>query len=411
MTYYLWKKKRALYKIESMKILAVCQYYYPENIVFTNICEELVKQGHDVTVLTGKPNYGYGYIIPEYKNVKFEIINGVKVHRVNLKPRKHSRLSIINNYLSFWSSSKRWVRHCKEKFDIVYSMSLSPVTILSAGNLYKKKHHVKHVVHCVDLWPESVLVTHAVRKNSLTYKILYKWSKNLYEKVDHVIFGSPSYGEYFKDVLKLNKKSSFAALPSLVEKREVEPVELDGKVNILYCGNLGTIQLINLIPESMSLVEDKDIKFHVIGMGPKTEELKSLIKQYGLEDRVIYHGPIPAKRAAAYFDAADILYVSLKGDGYVGKTIPNKLAMSMAFGKPIIGVLEGDGKNVLNESKGGFVSQPDKTSISVAINKMAKLSPEERKRLGDLNRAYYQDHFSIEKTGQFVSDILLQEVK
>ena len=84
-----------------MKILAVCQYYYPENIVFTNVCEQLVKEGNDVTVLTGKPNYGYGQIIPEYKKVKYEEINGVKVHRVNLKARKKSRLSIINNYLSF----------------------------------------------------------------------------------------------------------------------------------------------------------------------------------------------------------------------------------------------------------------------------------------------------------------------
>ena len=394
-----------------MKILAVCQYYYPENIVFTNVCEELVKLGHDVTVLTGKPNYGYGQIIPEYKKVKFEVINGVKVHRVNLIARKKSRLSIIKNYLSFWASSKKWVRNCKEKFDIVYSMSLSPVTILSAGNLYKKKHHVKHVVHCVDLWPESVLVTHAVREKSLMYKVLYKWSRMLYDKVDHVIFGSPSYEEYFQKVLKLNKKTSFAALPSLVEKCEVEAVKLEGTTNILYCGNLGTIQLINLIPESMALVKDKEVKFHVIGMGPKTEELESLIKQYELEDRVIYHGPIPAQRAAAYFEAADILYVSLKGDGYVGKTIPNKLAMSMAFGKPIIGVLEGDGRDVLNTSKGGFVAHADKTAISVAIEKMSKLSSEERKRLGDLNRAYYKDHFSVEKTGQLVSDVLLQEVK
>ena len=394
-----------------MKILAVCQYYYPENIVFTNVCEELVKLGHDVTVLTGKPNYGYGQIIPEYKKVKFEVINGVKVHRVNLIARKKSRLSIIKNYLSFWANSKKWVRNCKENFDIVYSMSLSPVTILSAGNLYKKKHHVKHVVHCVDLWPESVLVTHAVRKNSLTYKILYKWSRSLYKDVDHVIFGSPSYGEYFEKVLKLEKKTSFVALPSLVEKAEVEPVKLDGKVNLLYCGNLGLIQLINLIPESMNLVKDKGIKFHVIGMGPKTEELQSLIKQYKLEDTVIYHGPIPAKKAAAYFEAADILYVSLKGEGYVGKTIPNKLVMSMAFAKPIIGVLDGDGKMVLNESKGSFVAQPDKTSISVAIEKMASLTDEERKRLGKLNRAYFEDHFSITKTGQSINEILLQEVK
>lgn len=121
-----------------MKILVVCQLYYPENFVITNICEELVKIGHDVTVLTGKPNYGYNKILPEYVNIKYEEINGVKVHRVKLVARNKSRFSIIKNYLSFWKNSKSWIRKCKEKFDIVYSMSLSPVTILAAGDLYKK---------------------------------------------------------------------------------------------------------------------------------------------------------------------------------------------------------------------------------------------------------------------------------
>ena len=147
-----------------MKILVVCQYFYPENFVISNICERLVSYGHDVTVLTGKPNYGYGEIIPEYKKMKYQEYKGIKIHRVKLVARKKSRLSIIKNYLSFWSNSKKWVRKCKEKYDIVYSMSLSPVTILRAGNLYKKKHQVPHIVHCVDLWPESTIATHAVRK-------------------------------------------------------------------------------------------------------------------------------------------------------------------------------------------------------------------------------------------------------
>ena len=393
-----------------MNILVVCQFYYPENIVITNICEELVKLGNDVTVLTAKPNYGYGKILPEYKHVHYEVINGVKIHRVNISPRKYSRFSIIKNYLSFWNNSKNWVRKNKLKFDIVYSMSLSPVTILSAGNLYKKKHHVKHVVHCVDLWPESVLVTHAVRKNSLTYKILYKWSQDLYRDADSVIIGSPSYKEYFNNVLKLDKKMTFIPLPSLVERAEVEPYKYEKKFNILYCGNLGLIQLIDLIPEAMNLIKNDNIQFHIIGMGPKTEELKSLIEKYNLQDKVIYHGPIPAKKAAAYFESADALYVSLKDEGYVGKTIPNKLVMSMAFGKPILAVLGGDGKKILEESGGGVVCEENKKSIAEGINRLANMSPEERKKLGQLNQAYYNEHLSIEKVGEKVNQVLLDEL-
>ena len=394
-----------------MKILVVCQYYYPENMVITNICEELVKLGNDVTVLTGKPNYGYGEIIPEYKNIKFEKINGVKVNRVNLYPRKKSRLSIIRNYLSFWRNSKKWVKKCKEKFDIVYSMSMSPVTILSAGNLYKKKHHVKHIVHCVDLWPESVLVTNAVRKRSLTYRILYKWSRSLYSQVDHVIIGSPSYSEYFKQVLKLDKKTTFVNLPSLVETSDAEPHKYDSKFNILYCGNLGTIQLINLIPEAMAKVRNDDIAFHVIGMGPKKDELLSLIKTHKLENKVIYHGPIPAKKAAEYFKGADVLYVSLEDKGYVGKTIPNKLMMSLAFGKPIIAVLSGDGKTILQEAGGALIASQDKASVTAAINKMYNIGEEERKKFGQMNQTYYFNNLSIQRVGQLINNVLLDELR
>ena len=394
-----------------MKILVVCQYYYPENMVITNICEELVKLGNDVTVLTGKPNYGYGEIIPEYKNIKFEKINGVKVNRVNLYPRKKSRLSIIRNYLSFWRNSKKWVKKCKEKFDIVYSMSMSPVTILSAGNLYKKKHHVEHIVHCVDLWPESVLVTNAVRKRSLTYRILYKWSRSLYSQVDHVIIGSPSYSEYFKQVLKLDKKTTFVNLPSLVETSDAEPHKYDSKFNILYCGNLGTIQLINLIPEAMAKVRNDDIAFHVIGMGPKKDELLSLIKTHKLENKVIYHGPIPAKKAAEYFKGADVLYVSLEDKGYVGKTIPNKLMMSLAFGKPIIAVLSGDGKTILQEAGGALIASQDKASVTAAINKMYNIGEEERKKFGQMNQTYYFNNLSIQRVGQLINNVLLDELR
>ena len=50
-----------------MKILVICQYYYPEPLRITDICEELAKAGNDVTVVTGTPNYPMGYIYPGYE--------------------------------------------------------------------------------------------------------------------------------------------------------------------------------------------------------------------------------------------------------------------------------------------------------------------------------------------------------
>ena len=374
----------------------VCQFYYPENFIITKIAEQIAADGHEVHVLTGKPNYGYGYILPAYKNISEEIVNGVNIHRVNLYPRKKSRLSIIKNYLSFWKNSKKWVRKTKLKFDYVYSMSLSPVTICCAGNLYAKKHHVKHVIHCLDLWPESVLVTNAVKEKSLVYRILYRWSRSIYSKADKILISSPSFAQYFENTLKLPINNiKYVPQCSLVEDSDIAAFDYGEGTHILYCGNLGLIQQIPLIVEAMELLKDKDIYFHIIGMGPMSDYLINQIKERRLDNHIIYHGPIVAKLAAAYFKRADALYVSLKNSGTVGKTIPSKLLMSMAFARPIIGVIQGDGKEVLEDSGGAFLAEENAESVKNAILALSNLSEKEKVRLGALNKSYYESHFSL----------------
>lgn len=385
-----------------MKILAVCQFYYPENFVITNICEALVKEGHEVTVLTGKPNYGYNKIIEEYKNIKYQEINGVKIHRVNLYPRHYSRISIIRNYLSYWRNAKRFIRKNKKmKFDVVFSMSLSPVTILAPANLYKKIHHVPHLVYCVDLWPESTIVTHAVKKNSLVYKILYKWSKSLYSKADKVLISSPSFKQYLNEVLKISCPIEMCGQPSLIEEHnDVIGQKLNDGFNILYCGNIGSIQWIQNIPEIMSMVKNKNIYFHIIGMGPKSNELEENIKKYHVENNCIYHGPIIAKKASEYILSSDLLFVSLLSDGYVGQTIPNKLNFYMTFKKPIFGVIKGDGLNALKEAGNNFYEDFDKEKIAQKFDEIANINKKELEKIGEDNYQYYLSNFSLKSASK-----------
>lgn len=395
-----------------MKILIVSQHYYPENFTITKIAEELFCYGHDVTVLTGKPNYGLGHILEGYEDVKYEEINGVKVHRVNLVPRKKGRFSIIRNYLSFWKNSKKWIRNTKEKFDIVYTMSLSPVTVLSAGNLYKKKHNVPHVVHCVDLWPESVLATKAVRKHSLMYLILYIWSKKLYSKVDKVLIGSPSFKEYFDNILKLKKNCVFVPQPSIIEdSKEIVPVELNEGFNIVYSGNIGILQEIEKVPEIMSYVKNENVFFHIIGMGPKSDELIENIPIYGQVRHVLFHGHMKAIEASRFIKAADAVYLSLNNTGYVGKTIPVKMMQYFSFSKPVIGVIEGDAKDIISKTRGGLLCDNDVNSIANTMDTMVGLSKSELNEMGKSNKAFFKEEFSLEKISKKIENELLQEVK
>ena len=137
-----------------MKVLVVCQHYYPEQFRITDICEELVKRGYEVTVVTGLPNYPMGYIYGGYKDKskRCEWINGVDVHRTFTIGRRNGIIWRFLNYYSFMISSCLYTFKLAADYDVVFVNQLSPVMMAQAGALYKKRHGKKMVLYSLDLW-------------------------------------------------------------------------------------------------------------------------------------------------------------------------------------------------------------------------------------------------------------------
>ena len=395
-----------------MKILIVTQLYYPERISTSDIAEGLLNEGHDVTVLTGKPNYGYGHILEEYRKVKYEEINGVKVHRVNLKARKQTRMSVIRNYLSFHNNAKRYVRKLDDDFDVVMSISLSPVISIAPAIKYARKHKVKHILYCEDLWPESTVVTGAVKKNSIMYKLLYKWSVSLYKKCDEIIVSSPSFKEYFEKELHIaDKKFKHINQPILQSKnKSIDPIVYEKKHNFVYAGNIGTLQNIDLLVDAMKYVKS-DSKLYLMGMGKRLEAIEKKIKDNHLEDKVEYVGAFPIEKAERYFVNADALIVSLKSEGYVGKTIPNKLVQYLRYSRPILSVLKGDGLELLKNTNGAVFAEENSEDIALRIDEIANKKPSELEALGMNNKKYFDEHLTSEVLIHQFSEELKDSIK
>ena len=393
-----------------MRILLVSQYYYPERFSVTDIAESFVKQGHEVTVLTGRPNYGYQKILDEYKHVKYEEINGVKVHRVSVKPRKFSRISIIKNYLSFYINGKRFARHFKDEFDVVLSISLSPVISISPSLVYAKKHNIPCVLYCQDLWPESTLVTHAVKKNSLMYKVLFKWSKSIYSKCDRIVISSPSFKEYFEKELDIKGKVfNVVNQPILNSTKHAEPIKYENEHNLVYAGNIGKLQLTDLLVDAMKFVKTPSVKLHLMGMGSELNQIKEKIVKDSLQDKVIYEGAYPIEKAEAYYVNADALVVSLKNEGYVGKTIPNKAIQYMKYGRPLLVIAKGDTYDTLSKANGSIFADENPKDIARAIDEICSLK--EKDQFGLNNKKYFETHFTTEKLTQLLVDELISAKK
>ncbi|MEG2464317.1 MAG: glycosyltransferase, partial [Malacoplasma sp.] len=202
-----------------MKILVVCQHFYPENFRVNDLCFELVKKGHNVTVLTGLPNYPKGYVLPEYKWFKNrqQEINGVKIIRCSLIGRRTSTLMMGINYLWFMFFGCLKALFMKKDFDIVYAYQLSPITMVWPGIVVSKIKKIPLVLHCLDQWPISV-TTGPIPKGSLLYKILFKISVWTYKKANRIIISSKSFKQYFITELKLKEdEKDFTYYPSYAE--------------------------------------------------------------------------------------------------------------------------------------------------------------------------------------------------
>lgn len=378
-----------------MRILVICQYYYPEPFRITDICETLVLRGHDVTVVTGTPNYPMGEIYQGYENGKKadEVINGVKVHRCVIAPRKKGTLHRLKNYFSYPKKSKKYIKTLDGSFDVVFVNQLSPVMMAQAGIWYKKKHHKKLVLYCLDLWPESLCVG-GVKKSSVIYKLFKIISKKIYKNADEILITSKTFRKYFKKMFKISDKKihylpqyAEAQFLGLKEKKQEEYFHL------LFAGNIGTAQSVETIIDAAKLLVDEKVLFHIVGDGVELENLKKRANELS---NVIFYGRKLLEEMPKYYEMADAMLVTLLDDPVISLTLPGKVQTYMAAGKPIVGAINGETAIVLKEAQGGFCGNAG-NSKQLAENILKLMKSGKAIEIGRKNKEYYLKMFSKEK--------------
>ena len=385
-------------KKDHMKILTVCQYYYPEPFRISDICEELVKRGNDVTVLTGVPNYPMGEIYDGYQNGQHrdEKINGVSVHRCFTIGRKGGTLKRFLNYYSYAISSTIRASHMTEDFDVVFVNQLSPVMMAYAGMTYAKKHHKKLVLYCLDLWPDS-LCAGGIKKDSFIYKRFHKISAKIYKAADTILITSNSFREYLENELFIDPKK-IVYLPQYAEQQftpEACHKESDNNIDLMFAGNIGTVQSVETIIDAAKETQDvENLRWHIVGDGSDLERCKEMAN--GLEN-VVFHGRQPLEEMPKYYSMADAMIVSMQNDPVLSKTLPGKVQTYMAAGKPIIGSINGETQSVIKEANCGVcVAAEDAHALADAVRSI--IEENKWQEYGQNAFDYYQKHFSKRST-------------
>lgn len=381
-----------------MKVLVICQYYYPEPFRISDICEEMVRRGHEVHVATGYPNYPEGYLYDGYGKGKRidEVINGVKVHRCFTIPRETGFIKRILNYYSYAISATRYVlsKKCKASdgtdFDMVFCNQLSPVMMAYPAIAYKKKYKAPNVMYCLDLWPES-LIAGGIKRDSIVYKWFHNVSKRIYSKMDKILITSRMFSKYLCENFSI-KESSVEYLPQYAEGifDEMPRKEETDVFNFMFAGNVGTFQAVDTIIKAAELLKNEPVRFHIVGSGTDLDRLKEMAQSL---ENVVFHGRRPVEEMPDFYAMADAMLITMASDPVLSLTLPGKVQSYMAAGKPVIGAIDGETKIIIEEAQCGICGDAEDYK-KLAENIKSFISQNtDRSTMGRNARRYYEENF------------------
>jgi glycosyltransferase involved in cell wall biosynthesis len=387
-----------------VRVLVVSQYFWPENFRVNELTASLVERGHEVTVLTGLPNYPEGKVFEEFveQPSRYADFRGANVLRVPMMPRGSGPLRLVLNYVSFALSASLLgpVRLRGRRFDMIFVFETSPVTVGIPSSLLRAWFRAPVVFWVLDQWPETLQAVGVVRSPRILRLVgsLVRW---IYGRCDLVLSQSksliPLIRAYCDGQDKVRYFPNWTDLESVhaVVEPAAEIPRAPGVFTVLYAGNIGDAQDFPAVLRAVELLrDDPGIRWIIVGEGRAADWLSDEIDSRGLSGRVLLPGRFPPERMAAVYRHADALLVSLRADPLFAMTVPGKLQTYLGVGLPVVAMLDGEGGDIVREAGAGIAcAAGDSVGLADAVRRLAAMAPEERGDIGRRARAYSLQEF------------------
>ena len=402
-----------------MRILILSIYHDPEPIPKTGeLARELIRRGHEVTVVTSFPHYPSGNLYPGYRlrPWSWETRRGVRVLRTFIYPY-HGRRALLRmaNYGS-WMVSSIAAAWLTPPCDILYVWH-PPLTVGVSAWAIARLKRVPFVYDVQDLWPEGALASGLLRPGRLV-DALHRLADWVYARANRLLVVSEAAAASLRargvpaDRLTVVKhwidESGFTAGAA---NRDVRAeLGLQTRFVVMFAGNLGLVQGLDTLIEAAGRLRDSNVTIVFVGDGADRSRLETEAARQGLTN-VMFAGRHPAESMPAFFAAADAMVVHLRPSEIADHAIPAKTLAYMAAGKPIVCAMSGAAADLVSRAGAGPTVGPgDPRALADAILELAAKEPSERQALGESGRRYLAEHFGRERViGEY--EAILREVE
>ncbi len=393
-----------------MRIWIVTQFYPPEfgaaAVRLSRLARLLVKDGHNVTVITGMPNYPEGVIKPPYKGklTYNEAIDGVDVRRVWLytSPSKSNKARILNQLSLMVTAALRGTFLRRPDVILVES---HPLFMCIAGGWLKRVKRAPMILNVSDLWPESAVATGALRADSALVKYASKVERWAYGDARHLVAMTQGvrdgilavYPHAEKVTLIQNAVDLDVFRPHLTNERAQVRAKYHlpaDRFVVAHIGNMSLTYDFDIMIDAAAAMPDATFLF--AGGGSKAAYVEQQVRERGLTN-VIFTGVLPHTDMPAIWNAADACIIALRDHSVAGGTLPAKMYEALATGTPIAAAIRGEGAAMIERAKAGIIVPIGDSSAMVAALRRFVDDPAERAQFAANARAFAEANLSPER--------------
>lgn len=344
-------------------------------------CREWVKAGHQVTVITGAPNFPKGKVFDGYQNRLWqqETMAGIRVIRVwTYITANEGFAKRTLDYLSYMVTgflASLFVR----RVDVVVGTSPQFFTVCAAyvTGLFKR---VPWVFELRDIWPESIRVVGAM-KQSKVLDLLEKVELFLYRKSNAIVSVTHAFrtslmrrgvnGDKIRVVTNGVDISRFS--PRDKDAELLQHHGLEGKFVAGYIGTHGLAHALDTLLYAAKALKTAPDRFRILllGDGANKAALRQRAKAEGL-DNVIFVDSVSKDQVVRYWSLLDASIIHLKKDEIFTTVIPSKLFECMGMAIPVLHGVEGESAGIVTREDVGLLFEPE--NPAALVNSLRRLA-------------------------------------
>jgi colanic acid biosynthesis glycosyl transferase WcaI len=392
--------------VAKTRVLLLTQWFDPEptfkGLVFAR---ELVRQGFDVEVVTGFPNYPGGKVYAGYKIklIQRECIDDVQITRLPLYPNHdQSAIKRVLNYVSFAASALVYGLFVAKRADVMYAYH-PPLTVGVAASLIRWLRGISLVYDIQDMWPDTLRAT-GMLNNPRVLSLVGRVCDWVYKRVDHLVVLSPGFKRLLvqrgvpegKIEVIYNWADESALMSPLGKLPEAFP--LADRFRVVFAGNMGKAQALDAVLDAAAILQARGSRATLVMLGGGGEVSRLNARAHELKlGNVVFLPPVPMSEVGTVLAAAEVLLVHLRKDPLFEITIPSKTQAYMAVSKPLLMAVNGDAADLVELAQCGLtVESESPQALANAIDALAAMSADELKTMGENASRFYREALGLQ---------------